>query len=557
MLSTLSVSNFAIIDNITIDFDNHLSVLTGETGAGKSLIIDAIGLLLGDRASSSLVRRGSTKAIIEGVFTGYNPQIDQLLDEFGIEILDDMLIIKREINDNGKSISRINGSIVTLSQLEAISGMLADIHTQLDTKKLFDLRNYVDFLDDDESLELLKNYQGLRKGYLEAIDKYQSLVDELKTNQDNLDFYQYRLQELKGLHLQSDEVKNLEQELYVLNNYETIYQQLALIKSLFSDQGITNSLYQMKNALEKLNQYDEGYKELVDVVNNSYYDLDDVESQINNRYHNLEFDSDRLNEINERLNTLKDIQRKYKMDIDQLIAYQEELANKINAFEQSDIYLEDAKKAVDQAYQEVLSMAKRLSNRRKENALYLQKSIMATLKDLCLDKVTLDIHFGEVAEPLKPTDFMQNGIDDVQFMISFNVGEPLRPLSKVASGGEMSRVMLALKAHLFQNAKLSTVIFDEIDTGISGEVAASVARKLKLMSEKMQVLAITHLPIVAAAADQHLFVQKEVVGDRTVTKISKLNKEERITELSKMISSNKEDLTSQMVAENMINQYRK
>ena len=550
MLTTLSVSNFAIIDNITIDFDNHLSVLTGETGAGKSLIIDAIGLLLGDRASSSLVRLGTSKAVIEGVFTGYNPVIDQLLDEYGIEILDDMLIIKREINDNGKSISQINGSIVPLSQLEKISGMLADIHTQLDTKKLFDIRNYVDFLDDDESLILLKNYQESRATYLNVKQEYQKLLDEVKTSQDNLDFYQYRYHELKGLHLQIEEVKNLEQELYVLNNYETIYQQFLSIKNLFSEQNINNSLYQIKNTLEKLSQYDEKYQALANVVNNAYYDLDDVENEISNQFHNLEFDSERLNEINERLNTLKDVERRYKMNIEQLINYQEELAQKINAFEQSDIYLEDAKKAVDKAYQETLSMAKRLSNRRKDNALFLRDSIMATLKDLCLDKVTLEIVFND-----DQINFMSNGIDDVQFMISFNVGEPLKPLSKVASGGEMSRVMLALKAHLFQNAKLSTVIFDEIDTGISGEVAASVARKLKMMSEKMQVLAITHLPIVAAAADQHLFVQKEVVGDRTVTKIKKLDREERITELSKMISSNKEDLTSQIVAENMIKKF--
>jgi len=556
MLTHLSVTNFAIINNVSIDFDDHFTVLTGETGAGKSLIIDAIGLLLGDRAQTSMIRTGCDKATIEGTFENYNENIDNLLKEIGIEP-DDFLIIRREILANGKSVCRINGYIVTLNQLVGISSMLADIHTQLDTKKLFDLRNYVDFIEDDSSRALLKIYLDNRAEYLNHLKDYKKLLNEFEDSKDNLDYYQYRLSEIKSLNLRVGEEEELQNELYSLNNFDNIYNSLKEAISLFKDQDITNSLYLIKQLLAKLSQMDDRYSELTENINSIYYDLDDAEETLKSNFNHLEYNPKRLDDINIRLSTLKEAQRKYRMSIEQLIDYQAELENLISNVDQSDFILNEKKKILVESFNNLLVVAKNLSEIRKNNAIILTNSIKDTLKDLYLDKVSLliNVSSNEINDPLDNSSFLDTGIDNVEFLISFNVGEALKPLNKVASGGEMSRVMLALKTHLLSNMHLSTIIFDEIDTGISGEVALAVAYKLKDISRTTQVLAITHLPIVAASGDQHFVVTKEVKDDKTFTRVIKLNKEERIEYISGMISSNKDEISSQIVSSNMIKQF--
>lgn len=553
MLANLSVSNFALIDNITIDFNKGLTVLTGETGAGKSLIIDAISLLLGGRASSQLIRRGAEKAIIEGLFSDYNPKINMILESLGIEVCNDELIIKREINTNGKSISRINGSIVTLSQLEEVASLLADIHTQLDTKKLFEIRNYVDFLDDVNSQNLLLKYQVNRKNYFIALKEYKKIKEQIQTDVDNLDYLKYRFNELKSLNLIEGELDQLEEELKILDNYETIYNTMYSIKTTFKDQDILESLYDIKNMIQKLAAFDNKMMPLVDVVNNSYYELEDVEQTINDSFKKLDFDNDRLNEINERINLLNNAKRKYKMDIPELISYTAELEQKINNSEQSDIVLLDYDKKLSVLKNQMIDCAKLLSNARKVKASKLKTDIMQTLNDLCLPKVCFEIDFENI-DYENDFYYKDNGVDIVDFKVSFNVGEELKSLNKTASGGEMSRVMLAFKTHLLTDAKLSTIIFDEIDTGISGEVAFAVAKKIKEISKNTQVLSITHLPIVAAACDNHLKVYKEVENERTITNIRNVLFEERLVELSKMISTVVDDASIKL-AKQMIDKF--
>lgn len=557
MLQQLTVNNFAIIDNITIEFKNHLSVLTGATGAGKSLIIDAIGLLLGDRASNQMIRTGEEKATIEGIFTSYNETIDNLLDQFGIDKMD-YLIIRRDIYKNGKSISRINGYVVTLSQLTTISNLLADIHTQLDTKKLFDLRNYVDFIDNEEIRKEISKYQEIRNEYLEHLKAYNHLVDEFKKGQDNFDFYQFRLNELKSMNLSVDEVANLEEELNVLNNYETINSNLSEIKETFRSQDILNSLYSIKQQLAKLASFNEKYAELAKTVDGSYYDLEDVEQTISSNLAHLEFDNKRFDYINERISTIKDIERKYRMSVEQLIDYQKSLEELVNNFDQSEFLINNELIKVKESFDKLTKKAAEITALRVAQSKILIDNINKTLVDLCLDKVRIKI----TVDSIKPNNefdqsaFKENGNNIVDFLISFNIGEELRPLSKVASGGEMSRIMLALKTHMLQNMNLSTIIFDEIDTGISGEVAMAVAKKMKEISKTTQVLAITHLPIVASAADQHLFVSKEVKDNKTYTIVKLLSKEERIEKVAEMISSSNNDISSLLVAENMINNFK-
>lgn len=559
MLASLTVQNFAIIDNISIDFHKGLTVLTGETGAGKSLIIDAIGLLFGNRASASMIRLGASKAIVEGVFIDCGKKVMSIIEEYGLDNLDDgMIVIKREINDNGKSIVRINGSVVTLNQLSEIAYYLADIHTQLDTKKLFDVNNYVHFIDNKESLEILAQYQDAFINYKQALQSYQEKEKQLKEDAENLEYLKYQLSELDNANLVEGELESIEQEINELNNYENIFKYLTEIKKLFSTNNIVEALYNIKHNLSKLKEYSDIYVKDYENSENLYYELQDLEEELIAKNNSLEFDEKKLEHLNARYAFIKELMRKHRMSFEELFNYHQELKERIDNFEKNDIILQDYFKIVKHNYQILKDYTTKLTNKRKENAVVVKKDILATLKTLYLEKVNLDIRFNDYMFDGELTDhiFKNDGADIVSFYISFNVGEPLKELSKVASGGEMSRVMLAFKVHLLNNLELSTIIFDEIDTGVSGVVAKSMADKLKIISKKTQVLSITHLPIVAAAADNHLYISKSVKNERTFTNISELIYDERVEELAKMISSQQNDITSQRLAEDMIKSYK-
>lgn len=539
MLSNLRVKNFAIIDNINVEFDKGFTVLTGETGAGKSLIIDAIGLLFGERSSTSIVRNGESKAIVEGVFENLSNNTKVILDEMGVESLeDDMLIIKREINLTGKSIVRVNGEIVTLNQLEKLASTLGDIHTQDDTKKLFQPENYLAFIDDENSLSILNEYLDFKKIYFQNIKKYKNLINSEEDITKNLEYWVYQLNELEKANLVVGELENLEEELDLLDNYEVIYKLLLEIKDTFRNQDISGSLYGVVNVLEKLSKINSKYSKQYEQLNDAYYIVEDIESTIKDDFNHLEFDENHLNDLNERINYLNSLCRKYRTDINGLIKLKEDLKEKINNVDNIDVYIEDAKKDVVKSFNNLANVSKKLTSVRKNNAESLIKNIKGTLCDLLLDKVQIDIKFNDynLTDPFQSSIFLDDGCDIIDILVSFNVGENLKPLSKVASGGEMSRVMLALKVNMLENLHLSTIIFDEIDSGVSGEAAAGVASKMKEISKYTQVLAITHLPIVASTADTQMLISKEVVNDRTLTNVSTLTFEERVDVLSKMLS---------------------
>ena len=484
MLTTLTVQNFAIIDNLMIDFSEGFTVLTGETGAGKSIIIDAIGLLLGDRASTSMIRVGAKKAIVEGVFAGCDEKITSILDEFGIEVADNEIIIRREISENGKSTIRINGILSTLSQLEAITKHLADIHTQEDNKKLFDTLNYVELIDDESSLAILESYKIALGNYKAALKEYNRLKNVSSNELDKQDYLKYRLKELDNANLKFGEIDQLEYEATSLNNYDNIFKNLSLIKTTFDENNIVESLYNVKNYLEKLASYDDKYNNYLEILNDCYFNLDDLSQEMANKLNHLEYDEKRLDEINARIGVIQSLLFKYHMNLEDLIEYRESLRKDIEQFEAYDYYLEKAEKEVISSHQELVHVAKALTTKRLNNAHSLTESIRETLKDLYLEKVQLEIVFQDAnyQDPFEGSAFKNNGADTINIMISFNVGEPMKELSKVASGGEMSRVMLAIKTHLIKNLSLSTMIFDEIDTGISGDVAQAVAMKMKKIS---------------------------------------------------------------------------
>ncbi len=561
MFCSLHVKNFAIIDDISIDFRSGMTVLTGETGAGKSLIIDATHLLLGSRLTSKIVRTGATKAIIEGVFEGYNENVKNLLEEYGIDELDDEeLIIRREINEASKSTARINGMLVSLNQLEKIGSNLVDIHTQNDTKKLFDNHSYLDFIDNDECREIKKDYQLKRRDYQNALKEYKNLENSINADKQQLDYLKYQFQELQNAKLNLTEEEDLKEELEYLNNFENINNYLNYIKNEYSEHNINDSLYNILNYFKKISEFNNKYQDLANRIETIYYDSLDMEESVSNDLENLDFDEERFNEINERLQLINDLKRKYHLSLSELIELRDKLEKQLKLSDNYDVIATDLKKKVETCYNDLVKSAKKLSSIRLKQATILKDEVIKTLNDLMLQRVNFEIVFKPVSfeDISDETIFKSSGVDSVDFLISFNAGQPLESLSKVASGGEMSRIMLALKVYLTKELKLSTIIFDEIDSGISRNVAYVVGQKMQQISKNCQVFAITHLPIVASFASQHLFIEKTVTDDEMTRVIVKeLSEDERIKELATMLSPNSTDYSSiYAIAKEMIERNR-
>lgn len=555
MLSQLIVQNFAIIDNLTVDFKGGLTVLTGETGAGKSLIIDAIGLLFGNRSSSVMIRNGESKAKVEGLFENVSDSTKKILSDMEIELLDgDVVVIKRELSNTGKNLIRVNGEIITLSQLEQLASTLGDVHAQGETHRLFTEHNYLSFIDNDEINTELSNYLLLRKKYLHTYNEYKKMIELSKTDNTNLEFWQYQYNELEKANLSLNEISSLEGQLIVLNNFENIFNSLSSIKKDLEEHNILSTLYEMVSNLNKLMKIQPEFSQDYEKFNDYYYEIEDFENKINNKLRNLDFDEKHLNEINERLSYLNTLKHKYNRSIKDLIAYKVELKDKIESFEQIDDKIEDFKYQLENEYAKLKLSAYHITQMRKEAAKKLEQNVLMTLRDLMLNKVTLSIKFNdyELTDMMNSQIFKTNGCDEIDILISFNVGESPKPLSKVASGGEMSRVMLALKVHTLQKLGLSTIIFDEIDSGVSGNVAEKVGEKLKNISKYTQVLAITHLPIVASFADNQYYICKEFTENSTSTKIKELNEGERIDIIAEMISPNDKSSKSKDLAKLML-----
>lgn len=537
MLTNLHVQNFAIIDKIDIDFKSGLTVLTGETGAGKSLIIDAIGLLSGAKATPGLVRVGASKATIEGVFDQLSISVKNFLKELEIDD-EDELILRRDIHATGKSTFRVNGITVTLSQVEVLCENLLDIHVQNDTLRLFNPKNYLSFIDDEETKEVIYEYKTLHQEYLSVLSEYKNLLKSKNESDQNLDYIKFQLNEINQAKLIVGEEEELLEELKVLNNFENIYQNLQNIKLLLNDNNISDNLYEVLDDLKKLKLLKPSYLQFYNDIESAYYVIEELGTFVKNELNGLEFDEERLNEINDRLSVITRLKRKYRLDIEGILKFKDEFEKQIDSVDNFEFFEKELNTKVLNAYELLKNKAIQLTELRKTKADILRINILTTLKELMLEKVKLQFVFNEVSyqDYLDSSIFYKDGVDTCDILISFNLGEDLKPLAKVASGGEMSRVMLALKAHLFINKNLSTVIFDEIDTGMSGAVAEVVAKKLKEMSNNMQVFSITHLPIVASNADYHLYVKKDFVDDKTITSVVELSFDQKVDVLAEMIS---------------------
>lgn len=547
MLKSLIVQNFAIIEDIHMNFEEGMTVLTGETGAGKSLIIDTISLLLGQRADNDMIRYGEKKATIIGVFSYSNKKLDELLDHYGIKKSEE-LEIQREILDNGKNTIRINQSSVSLTILKQFSIYLADLHVQNDTFRLLEPENYLNLISptqDSTFNQVLTQYTISYANYLEAYKKYEHISKGQKESEARLEFLLYEKEELSSLNLEPNLDVQLEKEIARLENYDKIYTNLnEAYSNLDNSYFSIDQIYESASHLKKIADLDPVFQEAYDKILESYYTLDETKSQLSKQINDLDFDEEELNQKVERLNSIEKVKTKYKKSLPELIAYLEEITLQIDMVDHYDEVLASAKREIVSKHAILKEAALKLSSLRQKLARKIEQGILKECRELDLEDTQFQIQFSSVAldDPMDQSAFLETGIDQIDFMISFNRGEPLKSLHKVASGGEMSRIMLAFKSYFAMTQQLSLMVFDEIDTGVSGATAKKIALKMKAISKFNQVLCITHLPQVASIGDYHIHIYKEVSNQRTTTHYKYLAEQERIEEVAMMLSGDKMSL---------------
>jgi DNA repair protein RecN (Recombination protein N) len=543
MLKSLEVKNFAIIDNMKLEFHQGMTVLTGETGAGKSIIVDAISLLLGDRATKEMISSKSDTAEIIGVFTITSKPVKNLLQENQIDF-DESLEIYRLISKDKTNIIKINQQNTTLKLLKDLALYLADIHSQFDTNQLINPDNYLALVDNfrrDRINAYLERYLESRTDYLETYKSYQEIIKKRDETLKQLDLYQFQLSELNNLNLKSGELEQISEEVNVLENIDKINTVLQESRVNLSEGNLLDNLYQMKREFERLSGYSKDFEQVSERLNNLYYELDDINQVIIDKIDNLNYDSDDFSTLVERINELEKIQNKYHKSVDELIEYRLNLEEALNEVENFDEVIKLKEADVKKKYEITIASARDLSSIRKDIALRITKDIENTLEELVIKnaKFLIEFSFNEPKNEFDHNVFSINGLDQVEFLISTNKGEPLKSLARTASGGEMSRVMLAFKTIFARSQKIPTIIFDEIDTGISGYIAKQIARKLAELAKITQVISITHIPQVVAQGTHHLQVKKTLVANKMKIAVKYLNHEERIEEIAAMVSADK------------------
>ena len=555
MLQTLSIKQFAIIDKLEIQFSDGLTVLSGETGSGKSIIIDAIGQLIGMRASSDYVRHGEKKAIIEGIFDiDESKDAISILEDLSIDIDEDFLLVKREIFSSGKSICRINNQIVTLQDLRKVMQELLDIHGQHETQSLLKQKYHLQLLDDyaeNQYSDLLQQYKNIFNQYKDKRKELEDLESADQALLQRLDLMKFQFEELTEASLKEDEVEQLEVDIKRIQNSEKLSLALNNAHQVLTDENaIPDRLYELSNHLQSINDIvPEKYEKLKKDIDQFYYVLEDAKHDIYDEMANTEFDEQVLNELESRMNLLNNLKRKYGKDVPELIAYQSKLENEINKIENYEQSSSQLREEINQLYQEVIDIGKALSKERRRVARELRDHIVSEIQNLQMKDANLEISFKPLDEP------NYEGIEFVEFLISPNKGEPLKSLNKIASGGELSRIMLALKSIFVKLRGQTAILFDEVDSGVSGQAAQKMAEKMRDIAQFIQVICISHLPQVASMSDHHLLISKASHDDRTTTQVKELLDDDRINEVARMISgASVTDLTrenaKEMIAQN-------
>lgn len=531
MLNHLSIKNVAVIDKLGVDFHNGVSVLTGETGAGKSIIIDSINMILGDRANKELVRYGTEKAVVQAVFDT-NKDVLDILEENDIDVEDDEIIITRQLTGEGKSTARINGTVVTLNVLRDVADKLINIHGQHDSQALLMPVKHVSFLDAyAENDEYISEYREYLRKKRETEKKISALEMNEQEKERRIDLLEYQIEEITKASLEKGEEEELKEQREIFANAEQITS--AVNEAYFSIYGGDNAAYDSISlaveALSGVSDVNPRIKSMYDALSAVMYSLEDVAHEVKDFGDGIEFDEKALNDVEERLDLISKLKRKYGASIDDILIYLEHAVKELNDIRLSDERIQELRNELNDIIAGLTKRGKKLSARRKEYALMLEKNIEQSLHELNMEHAKFKVNV-ETSE-----EFYENGIDRVEFLISTNPGEPLKSLVRIASGGELSRVMLAIKSILADSDGVDTLIFDEIDTGVSGKAAMSIARKLSQIGRNKQVICITHLPQLTASADNHYLIQKDTNGDMAYTTLAELDDSQRETELARII----------------------
>ncbi|PAV29114.1 DNA repair protein RecN [Virgibacillus profundi] len=561
MLTELSIRDFAIIDNISITFNEGLTVLTGETGAGKSIIIDAIQLLAGGRGSVEYVRHEAKKAEIEGLFSidDKNHPIYKKGKQFGIEIQDEQIVLHRTITANGKSICRVNSKLVTLAILREFGKTLIDIHSQHETQSLMDPETHINLLDlyDFGRISEAKEEYKILYDKLSTLKKrYRNLSENEQEMAHRLDLLEFQMKELEEADLSPDEDDALEEERSSLVNFERIYTALQdAYNALYGEQKGLEWLNKAQTALQENSTYDNFIAQRADEISNHYFTLEELTYDLSNHIETLQYNPERLNEIESRLSEINRLKKKYGSTVNEILEYMAKIEEEIEEITNKDSHLTKLADQINEIVKDAYLEAKQLHDIRKKASESLVKEIHEELKGLYLEKASFSIYFNTLDEQknYNEINLHENGLDTIHFMISTNLGEPLKELSKVASGGELSRIMLVLKRIFTKHQGVTSVIFDEVDTGVSGRVAQAIAEKIYQISTNSQVLCITHLPQVASMADTHKLIEKKEKHNRTSTMVAELKAEQQIEEISRMITGTKLTKAAKQHAKEMLN----
>ncbi|MGV3354277.1 DNA repair protein RecN [Streptococcus orisratti] len=550
MLLEISIKNFAIIEEISLTFDNGMTVLTGETGAGKSIIIDAMNMMLGARSSVEVIRHGTPKAEIEGFFSvEKNAALAHILEENGIEFTDE-LIIRREILQNGRSVSRINGQMVNLSTLRAVGQYLVDIHGQHDQEELMRPNLHIAMLDEFGQ----DDFWTSKKRYQEIFDNYRKLRNRVLDKQKNerehkarIEMLEFQIAEIEAAALKNDEDNQLNKQRDKLLNHKNIADTLTNAYVMLDNEDFSSlsNIRSAMNDLLTLEEFDPDYKEMSTSLSEAYYVLEEVTKHLGDVIEDLDFDAGLLQQIESRLDVINSITRKYGGSVDDVLDYFDNITKEYNLLTGNNESSDDMEKELKRLEKELVVAAAELSQKRHELANVLEAEIKQELAELYMEKADFQVQFTK-------GKFNRDGNELVEFYISTNPGEGFKPLVKVASGGELSRLMLAIKSAFSRKEDKTSIVFDEVDTGVSGRVAQAIAQKIYKIGKHGQVLAISHLPQVIAIADYQFFIEKRSNENSTVSTVRLLNKEERVEEIAKMLAGADVTVTARQQARELL-----
>ncbi|QIL50420.1 DNA repair protein RecN [Weissella coleopterorum] len=537
MLQELSIKDFAIIPTLDLSFENGMTVLTGETGAGKSIIIDAVGLLVGGRSSVDYIRDGTKKATLQGLFSvDVKAAVLPALEEYGVELDDNQVLISREIHQNGRNVIRINGVMINGTGLKKIGRHLVDIHGQNEHQELMKVERHEFLLDQfaqNDVVPILVQYQQAYDDYQKYFKLYQQRKADEQAFAQRLDMLTFQVNELQEADLKVNEEALLNQEYQELSNFQDVLEALSTAYEALAGDWEGNGLEVISRsvtALEGIEELSSRYQSLTEMVRGAYFELQEAASDALSVRDGLEFDAERLNEVTERLNLINTLENKYGTDIPEVLSYQAKIEGELAEMTVNGSTLSDLKQQMLAAKKAAQKLADQLTQLRKVAAIELTKAIHQQLADLFMEKAVFSVN-------ITPTKNLQTmGQDQIEFYIQTNPGESAKPLAKIASGGELSRMMLAMKTIFAHDQGVTSIVFDEVDTGVSGRVAQAIANKIAKIASYSQVLTITHLPQVAAVADQHLYIEKKIIKQRTVTSVQQLDQQGRIDELARMLS---------------------